>query len=85
LLKVRVAVAPSDTAKSIPDEQMGEFSRALIDGAKAAMLLLPKKPWSDYSLGGLCQQAYEQAVASATYRAAIAFSGARIPARPSFC
>lgn len=84
-IMVRVAVAPSDRATSLPDELMAEFSRALIDGAKAAMFMLPKKPWSDYSLGGLFQQAYEQAVASATYRAAIAFGDARIPARPSFC
>jgi hypothetical protein len=49
---IKYAVVPKLTAISIPDEVGVEYQDALIEGAKARLLAMPRKDWADRQAAG---------------------------------
>jgi hypothetical protein len=85
VLRCRVTVKPSDSASGIPDAQAYQYRDAIADGAKARLMLMPKKPWTNPELGGVASGMFEAAITSAASASARAFGRGRIEAKPSWC
>ncbi len=58
-LRIRFTVAPTLTAEQIADEPGLRYQDALINGAKALLLSMPKKPWTDMEMAGVFQMQYQ--------------------------
>lgn len=81
----RVSLRPNDTANGLPDDLAAEYRSAIIDGVKAKMMLIPKKPWSNPQIGMAHNAAYEVAVGGANYQAALSFGIGRLRSHPVWC
>lgn len=57
-LRVRFSVAPTLTAEQMADEPGLRYQDALINGAKALLLAMPKKAWTDLEAAGIHQALY---------------------------
>lgn len=68
-IKLRVSYAPNQTAAAIPDMVYHAYREEIALGAKARLLIKPKKPWTDMSLGAEYLRAYTRAVESASIKA----------------
>lgn len=84
-IQFRVSLRPNDAATVLPDDLAAEYRSAIIDGVKAKMMLIPKKPWSNPQIGMAHNAAYEVAVSGANYQAAISFGTGRLRSRPVWC
>jgi len=58
-LRASYTVAPTLTATSVADEPGLRYQDALIAGAKAMVLAMPKKEWSDPQLAAIFQAQYQ--------------------------
>lgn len=84
-LTARIAVQPSSTAAGIPDDLGIRFREALVLGAKARLLLMPKKGWTDLELGASLMGAFDAAAASANAAATVrGHTNARPRTSPSY-
>jgi hypothetical protein len=57
-LRIHFTVAPPVTANSIDDEWGLPYQDALIDGARARLLVMPKKDWTDTASAVIFQEIY---------------------------
>lgn len=57
-LKLEVALKPPPTATGIDDAMFNEFREAIVHGALSRLMLSPKKPYSDGSLGAYHAQQF---------------------------
>lgn len=57
-LRIKASIAPTVTAESMADEPGLRYQDALINGAKARVLAMPKKAWTDPATAGIFQQEY---------------------------
>jgi hypothetical protein len=62
LLRVNYSVSPLLTAQSVADEPGLAYQDALIAGAKARLLAMPKKSWADLASAGVFQAEYMKRV-----------------------
>lgn len=49
-LVIKVALKPTETATVVDDVLYNDWQTALTNGALAELLMIPKKPWTDYAL-----------------------------------
>lgn len=85
VLRCRVSVKPSDASLGLPDQLAYKYREILANGAKARLMLMPKKPWSNDNLGALASSRFEDSLGTAKSSAFRAFGSARTPSRPSWC
>ena len=64
-LTFRAQYAPTRVSTTLPDFLVDRFFDALMDGAKARLMLQSNVPWSNPAMAAVHQQAYEAAVAQA--------------------
>jgi hypothetical protein len=65
LLSVKAAVMPDAVGSTIKPDLLKQWGTALAAGAKARLMLMPKKAWTDQATGLVYRRDYESAVASA--------------------
>lgn len=81
-----VAVMPSDTATTLPDDVADRYRDQIIMGAKARLMLRMGKPWSNPQMGAALMQQVDSDVAKFNASASLrGLSNARRPARISWC
>jgi hypothetical protein len=84
-LVLTVSVRPSDTSTGIDDDLAIKFRSALIDGAKGRLMLMPKKPWTDFQLGSVLSARFGDKVDDARSKAERAYGRGRVRSRPQWC
>lgn len=67
-IAVYAALSPDDAADTLPDE-LREFARGIGQGAAAALMVMPGKPWTDREAFQMYERSFYGAVGSATQRA----------------
>lgn len=68
-LRLKIAVGLLETATSCDDRVRREYRDAITAGAKARLLSISDKRWTDFALAGSMQASYMSNVASATIAA----------------
>lgn len=68
-LRVRLALRPSLTATTYPDEFHNLYQEAIAAGALAKLFAQPNKPWSAPGLVTDCRNKFDSAINAAEYRA----------------
>lgn len=84
-LKLRLSVTPSEASTGLPDDIALRYRDQMHVGAKARLMLMPGKPWTNLDLAGVYGATFASMVATATARAAMGHVNARIPSSPSWC
>lgn len=85
-LLLRVSLMPSETSTGLPDDLATQFRDDIALGAKARLMMYPRKAWSDSALGMTLAGAFSGAINAARMNAARNFGSARIAAsRASWC
>ncbi|MFN5350883.1 MAG: hypothetical protein ACK5A0_15350 [Polaromonas sp.] len=73
-IKTRIALKPCLVATGIPDEFFNQFVEEICMGAKARLMLSPKKPYTDLSLGAANRQMFEDKIAETARKVEKSFS-----------
>ncbi len=68
-LKVQAALTVSDGALTVPDAQAGQHSAAIVQGAKAILMAIPRQEFTDLTLAAFARGAFEDAIGTAQYEA----------------
>jgi len=68
-LKLIAVLKPTPVAEGIDDDIFNEYREAIVHGAKSRLMLSPKKPYTDASLGTYHNQQFAIKTASAGNRA----------------
>ena len=84
-LKLRISVSPSESAEGLPDDLAIRYRDHMHVGAKARLMLMPGKPWTNIEMAGVYAAAFSSLVESAKVRADMGHVNARIPSRPNWC
>ncbi len=84
-LKLRIIVAPSETATGLPDDIAIKYREDVQVGAKARLMLYPGKTWSNPELAVFYSKAFENMIGKANIDAARGHVQARIPSRVTWC
>ena len=61
-LLIKAALKPAAAQRSVDDSLIDNWYEVIVQGTKAAALLIPQKPWSNASLGATYQAAFEAEV-----------------------
>lgn len=69
-LRIEAALKPTISSTTFPTWMLERYSETIAHGAKARMMLSPKKPYSDAKLGAYHQQQFFLGIADARTRAA---------------
>lgn len=81
-LKPRVAVKPTVTATTIPDELVNRYGEAIADGALSRLLKLRNKPWSDPATAKDRNQDFQTAIDKARIDALHGLARGSLRAKP---
>lgn len=84
-LKLRVALQPSKTATGMPGDLARRYHEQILAGAKARLMLMPGKPWSNGDLATVQAAVFNQGVDRANLDAATGFGRGRIQGRVRWC
>ena len=84
-LKLRLSVAPSEAATGLPDDIALRYRDEMHVGAKARLMLMPGKPWTNFDLAGVYGTTFGSMVNTTTVRAAMGHVQARLPSSPTWC
>lgn len=84
-LRLTLSVAPSDISPGLPDDIATRYRDEIHVGAKARLMVMPGKAWSNPQMAVAYGQAFTAMADRATARAAMGGVAGRIPARPRFC
>jgi hypothetical protein len=84
-LKLRLSVRPSDSATGLDDEMAVKFRDDIANGAKAKLMMMNKKSWTDMDMAGIYSAAFDAACGSTSISAARSFGSARKPSNPKWC
>jgi hypothetical protein len=76
VVKVKTAFVPALDATSIPAEYIERFSETLIAGAKANLLNIPGKTWTNPGLASVNQAAFEKGVSEARIEVEMSYAPA---------
>jgi hypothetical protein len=63
-LKMKIVLAPDQTATEVPDILYDSWSEAIGAGAAAKVLMTPDKPWTNYEAAAVLQRMFNKAVAA---------------------
>lgn len=79
-----VALVPTLAAANMDDEMASLYFDEIGMGAKARLLVMPRKPWTDVARGVAFQEKFEQAAAAAKVKVTKSYSSARLHVRAQF-
>jgi hypothetical protein len=79
VLRINAALKPSHQSTTFPDWIADRYDSAIAIGAKAKLLMEPKKPWSDLKLGAYYQRQFDDEIGEA--RVITARGATRAPLR----
>lgn len=80
----KVALKPTRASTGLEEYLYEKYLEEIAAGAKARLMLMQKKPWSNTAMGAANQALFEDAIASARYRAAKGYGAAPIRVRARF-
>lgn len=80
-----LVVKPSDTATGIPDDLAIKYRDAFHVGAKARLMAMPGRAWSNPGDASAYGTAFDSMCGTGNVQAARSFGAARIAARPKWC
>lgn len=81
-LRVFASWVPSFGATSIPDELGRGYARDIVEGAKARLMLMPERKWTNLQLAGIAQTKFDSGVVEARIKAIHGKAAGTIVARP---
>lgn len=59
VLKMVLALAPTDNATDVDDNLFSRYRDIVIEGAKAALYGIPEEPWTNERLASLCEDKFK--------------------------
>ena len=68
VLRIKAALKPSRTSTTFPDWIFNQFVTVIAEGAKAKLMLTPKKPYSDPQMGGVHLNGFNGSIVEARIR-----------------
>lgn len=80
-----LVVKPSDTATGIPDDLAIKYRDAMHIGAKARLMAMPGRAWTNAADAAAYGLAFEAKCGTGNWQAAKSFGSARIASRPKWC
>lgn len=80
---VKVCVVPTMTAATISDTMMADWGDAIASGAKARLMNMSKKAWTNEAAAAKHEKAFESAIDTASVAAVVGKSRAPIRTRPA--
>lgn len=80
-----LVVKPSDTATGLPDDLAIKYRNAIHTGAKARLMAMTGKPWSNPADAAVHAQEFDSMCGTGHTQAARSFGSARIASRPKWC
>ena len=84
-LRLRAALRPTESATGIPGDLARRYWEQILAGAKARLMLMPGKPWTNPDMAGVQAGAFDAGVSRAGWDAATGFGRGRIRSRPKWC
>lgn len=84
-LSLTLAVKPSDTATGLPDDMAIKYRDTFNVGAKARLMILPEKPWTNKPDGAAYGLAFDALCGTGAAQVFRSFGRGRKGARPSWC
>lgn len=81
-LRVFASWVPSFGTTSLPDELVRGYSRDIVEGAKARLMLIPDRKWTNLQMAGICQGKFDGGIAEARIKAIHGKAAGTIVARP---
>lgn len=81
-LRIQAAWAPGLHSEDIPDDMATRFYRDLVEGAKARLMAMPDRKWTNLPLAGVARGNFESGVVDARIKALHANAAGSITARP---
>lgn len=63
---VKAALQPVYNASQVPDFLLSRYKEGIVARAKAELMKIPDKPWTDFGLSQACEQDFKRAVNEAT-------------------
>ena len=79
---VQATWAPGFGSTTIPDDMGRRFYRELVAGAKAILMMMPDRKWTNPQLGAMARNEFEAGVAEARIKAIRGNAAGTITARP---
>jgi hypothetical protein len=83
-LTAKLAIKPARAATGLEQWIADRYHEPIAHGAKARLMRMPRKPWTDKPSSADYQMRFDDAVAKALLEGARGFSGARTRAKPQF-
>lgn len=80
-----LSVRPSDACTGLPDDLAIRFRDEIQVGAKARLMVMPNRPWTNLTLGTAMNLAFDNLTGKGNLGAALSFGRGRIHSRPSWC
>lgn len=84
-LRVQLSVQPSEASAGLPDALALRYRDEIHVGAKARLMLIPGRPWTNPELAAAYGAAFSSLINQAHAKAARGNVRARIAARPNWC
>lgn len=83
-LRVEVAFCPTLESAGVADWVFDQYALDLATGAKALLMAMPKKPWSDLKTASIAAAAFQGTIDEAAFQAGRNFTRARRNTRARF-
>lgn len=84
-LQARVSLMPGEESTGLPEDIASLYTDVIQAGARARLMIYPKKSWTDINLAGVYASAFSGGVDKARAEVARAFVNGRIASRPTWC
>lgn len=84
-LRVEVVFTPTLEAKGIADWVFDQYATNIVTGAKAMLMSMSKKPWTDLNMAGIYAAQFQQFIDEESFRAQRGFGRAIRAVRARFC
>lgn len=80
-----LSVRPSEAATGLPDDLATKYRDEIQVGAKARLMLMPGKPWTNIDIGAAMGQAFDALTGTGNLNAALSYGNGRISSRSHWC
>ena len=81
-LAIKAALKPSQTCTTVDDFLFEDYRIGIAAGAKASLMAMPAKEWTNFELAGYYKSLFADCVSDARVSIATNFSGAPMQVRP---
>ena len=81
-LRIVASWEPAFGATQLPDELVTGYARDIVEGAKARLMLMPDRKWTNLPLAGLAQNNFEAGVAEGKIKAIHSKAAGSVFVRP---